>query len=478
MAALLLLAFLLLPGPILAHETSEFTIEMRDEGFFPQYLEIEQGDTVVFKNEGKNPHWPASNIHPTHAVYPELDPKKAILPGEAWSFIFKRAGEWGLHDHLYPKLTGRIIVRQDPDFREGPVSTVLNWVKALFGRIFGLQTSDTRGRSYDLSISEDSDEIFNNPDALYSYVRKFGPAKTTKSLHELQTSGFGFCHNPAHEAGRFAYEIFGAKAFKECTAECHSGCYHGATEAYFKENGTTDLTKSLKEICSPDLNSFYMHQCIHGVGHGLMAWSDYDIFESLSNCESLSGWEESCYSGVFMENIVGGLASEFGHFTEYLSQDPHYPCKMLEGKYKGACYFYQTSRMVQLFNGDFSKVAAACAEIDPRYQQPCFESMGRDIGGANRDDPLGAIKDCRTATEANYRKWCLAGAVQDSFWDPSGQGKALEFCQLLGNKAEKDICYATIINRAAAVLGAKTELENFCGGVEDRYKSSCFAQVK
>lgn len=460
MAALLLLAFLLLPGPILAHETSEFTIEMREEGFFPQYLEIEQGDTVVFKNEGKNPHWPASNIHPTHAVYPELDPKKAILPGEAWSFIFKRAGEWGLHDHLYPKLTDRIIVRQDPDFREGPVSTVLNWVKALFGRIFGLQTSDTRGRSYDLSISEDSDEIFNNPDALYSYVRKFGPAKTTKSLHELQTSGFGFCHNPAHEAGRFAYEIFGAKAFRECTAECHSGCYHGATEAYFKENGTTDLTKSLKEICSPDLNSFYMHQCIHGVGHGVMVYESYDLPEALRTCEQLeTGFaRRSCYGGAFMENIVAvqGFGAIPGHGTEWVNSDPHFPCSGIDKDpdLQQECYLMQTSWMLELANYDFVQVAKECLGAPDYLRKTCFQSLGRDAAGQTLRNSAEIVKICKNVPE-EYFNDCVKGGLNVivDFWGERLTDQAREFCQKLENEETQKFCLAQLELRLVDVFG-------------------------
>ncbi len=102
------------PSSSVKKETIEFsgkvvTIVMTDDGFSPSEVTIKEGDKVTFVNEGKNPHWPASNFHPTHGIYPEFDPLKGILPGDEWSFILK-VGKWHFHDHLYPSFTGTIVV--------------------------------------------------------------------------------------------------------------------------------------------------------------------------------------------------------------------------------------------------------------------------------------------------------------------------------------------------------------------------------
>ncbi len=86
-------------------------VRITDKGFEPETIKIEKGTRVVFKNSGSQPHWPASNLHPTHGIYPEFDPQEAIDPGEAWSFVFKKNGAWRYHDHLYPQMTGSIEVR-------------------------------------------------------------------------------------------------------------------------------------------------------------------------------------------------------------------------------------------------------------------------------------------------------------------------------------------------------------------------------
>src|SRR5581483_4444795 len=86
------------------------TVIVDDNGFTPTEVTIKKGQTVRFVNRGKNFHWPASNPHPTHDIYPEFDPKIPIPSGKFWSFEFDRVGQWGYHDHLVPYHTGTITV--------------------------------------------------------------------------------------------------------------------------------------------------------------------------------------------------------------------------------------------------------------------------------------------------------------------------------------------------------------------------------
>ena len=85
-------------------------IDMTDRGFVHDKVTIKQGDTVVFENVGIEDHWPASNIHPTHQIYPEFDPKRPIPAGQSWSFTFEKIGIWRMHDHLSPQFTGAVTV--------------------------------------------------------------------------------------------------------------------------------------------------------------------------------------------------------------------------------------------------------------------------------------------------------------------------------------------------------------------------------
>ena len=105
--------------------TKPRTIEMSSSGFNPRTIEINQGESVIFLNTGTASHWPASDIHPTHKVYPGSDIKKCgssesvrifdsckgLSSGESYIFTFTERGNWAYHDHLRPSMKGIIIVR-------------------------------------------------------------------------------------------------------------------------------------------------------------------------------------------------------------------------------------------------------------------------------------------------------------------------------------------------------------------------------
>lgn len=100
-------------------------VEMTSEGFSPLVLEISVGGEVIFVNSGQVPMWPATDIHPTHKIYPDsnidkcgtskerniFDACKGISAGEEYAFTFNEVGTWKYHDHLHPWLKGEIIVK-------------------------------------------------------------------------------------------------------------------------------------------------------------------------------------------------------------------------------------------------------------------------------------------------------------------------------------------------------------------------------
>lgn len=85
-------------------------ITLTSDGWKPSEVTIKQGNTITFKNTTGNKFWPASNLHPSHLLYPEFDPKQPIAADASWSFVFTKIGAWQFHDHLAPYFTGIITV--------------------------------------------------------------------------------------------------------------------------------------------------------------------------------------------------------------------------------------------------------------------------------------------------------------------------------------------------------------------------------
>ena len=88
----------------------DVTIVRTDNGYEPREVTIKKGDIVLWVNESSEFHWPASDLHPTHGVYPEFDPRKPIAPGDEWKFQFNEVGEWKFHDHIRANQTGVVTV--------------------------------------------------------------------------------------------------------------------------------------------------------------------------------------------------------------------------------------------------------------------------------------------------------------------------------------------------------------------------------
>lgn len=86
------------------------TVQMDDAGYSTTTITVAQGDTVAFANTGAQERWPASDLHPTHELYSDFDPRAPVYPGETWAFRFERCGTWRFHDHLAPNIRGAIKV--------------------------------------------------------------------------------------------------------------------------------------------------------------------------------------------------------------------------------------------------------------------------------------------------------------------------------------------------------------------------------
>jgi plastocyanin len=83
---------------------------MTSSGFDPANITVKKGTKVTFVNTDSRPRWPASDPHPSHTDYPQLDPKKAVSAGASWEFTADKVGTWGIHDHLIPTHRGKITV--------------------------------------------------------------------------------------------------------------------------------------------------------------------------------------------------------------------------------------------------------------------------------------------------------------------------------------------------------------------------------
>ena len=328
-------------------------------------------------------------------------------------------------------------------------------------------------------------EISKDEKELSEAIREIGVARAMELLVEESKGGTIYdCHQEAHDIGRTGYLEIKEKAFSECDANCHSGCYHGAMEEFLAEKGTVNIAENVNSVCKLFDTSFGRFECLHGVGHGLMAYLNYDMEESILACKELEDWFStvSCYGGMFMENILTGQglgASKTGHTTTWLSDDPHFPCNGIDSAdydLQYQCYQMQTSWMLEIYDYDFNKVAGECLNARDDMVNVCYRSYGRDAAGNSLRDPEKIVSLCSKVPESSssYYRECIIGGMNVivDFWGPELKNQANELCALTPNEY-KTACYKTLAERIKSLTNSPSKQREICSTFESDYKDLC-----
>ena len=256
------------------------------------------------------------------------------------------------------------------------------------------------------------------------------------------------CHRISHFIGSAALERFRgdvARTFSLGSPACVSGYYHGILErAFLGVETKSGLTRTARELCaSGDLRrrGFLDYQCRHGLGHGLMIQTGYDLPLALTICGRLgTGWDhKACAGGAFMENIN----TRFGYRSAWLDDaDALYPCRRVAVRDQRSCYLRASWRILVHANGSFEATAAGCAALG-RWARTCFHGYGRDA-----------------AERARY------AAV-----------KVRPLCELAG-RGEADCLYgaARTIANASGQAGVEPA-RRLCVGAPARYRADCYSGI-
>jgi len=283
------------------------------------------------------------------------------------------------------------------------------------------------------------------------------------------------CHRIAHRMGSAALSRFNdrvAPAFIAGSPVCASGYYHGIVERAFLGQPTYKLAVVARQLCNDrqiSAQRFLFYQCIHGLGHGLMIYTGYDLPGSLKTCDGLrTGFDRvSCSGGVFMENFN----SSYGVTSKYLRKsDPIYPCNAVAERHKLYCYLLVTANILRVENYDQATTAAACRRSERAWIKTCFESFGRDVSGIAGKSASKALASCRLA-KANEGD-CLYGASREIVnADAAGQ-RGGRFCARAPGR-HRAHCYEGVGSVLASLEPTAAELTARCRVVSGRHAQSC-----
>jgi len=308
-----------------------------------------------------------------------------------------------------------------------------------------------------------------------------GPKPALAKLQAMSTTNTavaGDCHRIAHRMGSAALSRFKDKvapAFIEGTPVCASGYYHGIVERAFLGQPTSKLGVVSRQMCTDSRitkQTFLLYQCIHGLGHGLMIYTGYDLPLSLTTCKSLgTDFDKiSCSGGVFMENF----SSSYGVASKYLRKnDPIYPCNnKVSDPYKIQCYGLVTANLLRTTGYDQKKTAAGCKRSEPEWVSTCFESFGRDVSGIAGRSAAKARASCHLTGADKNESDCLYGVVREIVNSDAAPERGGRFCEQLESKF-RSRCFSGVGSVMSALETGDT-LRATCRKVAGRNARSCF----
>jgi hypothetical protein len=284
------------------------------------------------------------------------------------------------------------------------------------------------------------------------------------------------CHRIAHTIGSASLARFEGnvgEAFVNGSSSCWSGYYHGILERAFVGASTkADVANVARAVCQGQdvrTTTWLAYQCVHGLGHGLMITSSYDLPFSLSVCDRLAtAWDQvSCTGGVFMENI----SSSYGVKSRWLRDDNLvYPCNTVAERHKQYCYLMVTSRILQENGYEWAAAVRICRGVESGWVETCFESYGRDASGFTRQTPAKILPLCRLAAE--YEDQCLYAAARDMTANYGNGRRASKLC--LRAPAEfRERCFYGI----GTILETQAQGAT-CRTLSRRYADACLRGTK
>jgi cytochrome c553 len=241
------------------------------------------------------------------------------------------------------------------------------------------------------------------------------------------------CHLIAHAIGAGAYVRYrdAGRAFVAAgplAMTCASGFYHGVLQRALHGVQPGNLAGAARRLCSSQIvmqNSFVLSQCLHGLGHGLMIFTGYDLPRALRTCDKLPDRydQTTCTGGVFMENFTTSL----GIRSPWLkASDPLFPCDFVGRKDKLYCYLQITSHLLDVTKRNWRAVVAWCRRSEAGWVRTCFQSLGRDVSGSTLSDPRGILRLCRLAGDMESE--CVYGAARDIANTDASARRATPFC--------------------------------------------------
>ncbi len=453
------------------------SIVLNADGFKPAEITIQKGDSVVFTSTKGIEFWPASDLHPSHTIYPEFDPREPVPASSPWTFKFDQVGSWRFHDHLFSSERGVVNVLDD--------KSNLN---------VNIDCASFSGKQQCWKKQIKTELGNKGLDAAFEILAHF---------YATEPDFASSCHSHVHILGEAAYEIFSKHENLEIsskTSYCGFGFYHGFMETLLQKTGNAEEAIKFCSYVGDKLKnqtSDAEGACYHGIGHGAVDGGDPRFWgnpkamikSSLEMCEKIAGSDRSlhgklyrCITGVY--NSIETLSTNPKYRIDQISKNPFYLCPTQPLEYKEGCYVNMLPALMRFTNQDFIKSTGIIEQIKEDknsyvIRSQVILSLFHEFIRINLNKPDYNVKVgvalCRELGPFS-RLPCIEGLSGGhmKYGEPTKEYvKGIAFCNSLFLVSdEKDVCFKFILSRLRIWYGGP-QVPKVCESAPLAYRKYC-----
>lgn len=344
-------------------------------------------------------------------------------------------------------------------------------------------------------------KLANTRGAVYAY----------EVLKRVQLSAGIDYHLLAHAVGEILYKQQGIEGIKICTNDFRNACSHSVVISIFRKDGVKALGQ-ISDACkkAPGGKGAYT-MCFHGLGHGVLAYANYNMEEAVKLCER-TGTKE--YNQQEYVECVGGITMEMANgvhdvklwqkmYPVYFSKDdPLSPCDrdFIPDLVRPQCYVYLTPSLFEAAGAtddsptasQFDTAFTYCDRIplsDPASRDSCYGGFGKEFIVLSQG---GDIRQMETLTKEQLQlvnNWCLLADYPDSirscltqagnslYWGGENSWDAsVSLCGVVSSDQKKD-CYKNIMSAVSYYSDDPGDKKAFCQALPNSFQEECEKKV-
>jgi hypothetical protein len=313
-------------------------------------------------------------------------------------------------------------------------------------------------------------------------------------------------HLMGHVVGDVLYDQQGMDGIKVCTRDFRNACSHSIVVGLLLEKGE-EVLPEIAEACkqAPGGKGAYT-MCYHGLGHGVLAYTAYNLPKTVELCQKTGQAESNeCIGGSIMEIISGGdhdKALWAKERPKYLkADDPFYSClaPFMPESAKPLCLTYLTPYLWEAVGAnigsptdeDFKKSFALCRQLENKnYRDICYGGFGKEFTALAQARDIRKIEDMTEQQLLKTYRWCELAVDKEGIWScahntlsslfwggENDVAVSIRYCNIITDTDNKNRCFSNLITQVKSYVDDKNYKQTFCQKLPPVFQSDCQSQL-